>query len=62
MKFAKRVCLECGRTIREGAWGGSVANFRRHVEAHERKRQEAEEKSSRPPADRPKDEVKEEGT
>ena len=31
--FGARVCLGCGRTIREGAYTGRDGNFRRHARA-----------------------------
>lgn len=32
--YASHVCPFCGRTIREGAWGGRSSNFDKHLAAH----------------------------
>lgn len=32
-----RVCLTCGKEVREGAYSGAAGNFRKHVEACEKK-------------------------
>ena len=36
-RYASHTCPICGRTIREGAWGSTESNFKRHLRAHERR-------------------------
>ena len=38
--YNSHVCPACGRTIREGAWGGSRSNWERHAAACEKRRKE----------------------
>lgn len=37
-RYASRTCPVCGKTIREGAWGATDSNWKKHSKACEKKR------------------------
>ncbi len=41
-RYAERVCLICGETIREGCYSGPDGNYRKHVAACVKKAAEKE--------------------